>query len=76
MGSEQVFDNESADYCMFVDEWAWLRSQVGMVRLEVDLGSILESRAWTEMEIWCVKGMYKLKLVSNEINSRFQGLKH
>ena len=36
-------------------EWAWLRSQVCMLRLKVDLGSILESRAWTEMEIWCVK---------------------
>ena len=31
---------ESADYCMLVNEWAFLRSQVW---LEVDLGSILES---------------------------------
>ena len=23
-------------------------------------------RAWTEMEIWCVKGMYRLKVVSSE----------
>ena len=28
-------------------------------------------RAWTEMEIQCFKGMYRLKLVSNENNSRF-----
>ena len=34
---------ESADYCMLVNEWAWLRSQVCSLRLEVDLGSVLES---------------------------------
>ena len=34
---------ESADYCMLVNEWAWLRSQVCLLRLEVDLGSVLES---------------------------------
>ena len=26
-------------------------------------------RAWAEMEIWCVKGMYRLKLTSSEKNS-------
>ena len=31
-------------------------------------------RAWTEMEIRCVKGMYRLKLVSSENNSGFKGL--
>ena len=31
-------------------------------------------RAWTEMEIRCVKGMYRLKLVSNENNSGFNSL--
>ena len=31
-------------------------------------------RAWTEMEIWCVKGMHRLKLVSCENNSGFKGL--
>ena len=30
-------------------------------------------RAWTEMEIRCVKGMYRLKLVSSENNSAFKG---
>ena len=29
-------------------------------------------RAWTEMEIWCVKGMYRLKLVSSGNNSVFK----
>ena len=67
---------KSADYCMLVNEWAWSRSRVCMSRLKVDLGSILESRAWVEMEIQRVKDMYRLKLVSNEINSGFQGLKH
>ena len=30
-------------------------------------------RAWTEMEIQCVKGMYRLKLVSCENNAGFKG---
>ena len=34
---------ESADYCMLVNEWAWSRSRVCLLRLEVDLGSVLES---------------------------------
>ena len=33
----------SADYCMFVNEWVWTRSRVCLLRLEVDLGSVLES---------------------------------
>ena len=48
---------------MLVNEWAWLRLQVWLLRLEVDLGSVWVS-TWTETEIWCVKGMYRLKLVS------------
>ena len=36
---------ESADYCMLVDEWAWLRSQVYLLRVEVNLGSVLESES-------------------------------
>ena len=34
---------EGADYCMVVNEWAWLRLQVCLLRLEMDLGSVLES---------------------------------
>ena len=30
--------------------------------------------AWTEMEIWCVKGMHRQKLVSCENNSGFKGI--
>ena len=30
-------------------------------------------KAWTEMEIRCIKGMYRLKLVSSENNSGFKG---
>ena len=40
LGSERV---ESADYYMLVNGWAWLRSQVCFLRLEVDLGLGLES---------------------------------
>ena len=31
-------------------------------------------RAWTKMEIWCVKDMHRLKLFSYENNSGFKGL--
>ena len=31
-------------------------------------------RAWIEIKIWCVKGMYRLKLVSSEKDSGFKGL--
>ena len=34
---------ESTDYCMLVNEWAWLRSQLCLLMLEVDLGLLLES---------------------------------
>ena len=34
---------ESADYCMLVNEWGWSRLRVCLLRLEVDLGSVLES---------------------------------
>ena len=39
------------------------------------LGFSFGVRAWTEMEMQCVKGMYRLKLVSSEKNSRFKGLR-
>ena len=39
----ECMTNESADYCMLVNEWAWLRSRVCLLRLEVDLDSVLES---------------------------------
>ena len=31
-------------------------------------------RAWTEVEIWCVEGMHRLKLISSEKYSGFKGL--
>ena len=34
---------ESAYYCMLVNEWAWLTSRVCLLKLEVELGSVLES---------------------------------
>ena len=51
---------------------------VKVTSLIVKAGSGLRSsfgvRAWTEMEIRCVKGMHRLKLVSCENNSGFKGL--
>ena len=67
---QRCMQTESADYCMLVNEWAWSRSRVCLLRLEVSFGV----RAWTEMEIRCVKGMHRLKLVSSENNSVFKGL--
>ena len=34
---------ESTGFCMLVNEWAWSRSRIYLLRLEVDLGSVLES---------------------------------
>ena len=65
---------ESADYCMLVNEWAWSRSRV--CKAGSGLRFSFGVRAWTEMEIRCIKGMYRLKLVSCENNSRFKGLSY
>ena len=32
--------------------------------LEIDLGSVLESELGWKMEIWCIKGMFMVKVVS------------
>ena len=37
---------ESADHCMLVNEWAWLRSRVCLLRLEVELGSLRGIKDW------------------------------
>ena len=31
---------DSADYCMLVNEWPWSKSQVCLLRLEVEMGSV------------------------------------
>ena len=56
---------ESADSCMLINEWVWLRSRVCLLRLETELGSFLESEQ-TEMKIWRVTGLCMLKVVSSE----------
>ena len=63
---------ESAHYCMLINEWAWLRSRVCLLRLEGGLGFSFGVGAWTEMEMWCVNSMYRLKLALSE---KIQGLK-
>ena len=40
-----------------------------LVKAGSGVGFSLGVRAWTEMEIWCVKGMFRLKLISSEKNS-------
>ena len=39
-----------------------------------ELGFSFGVRAWTEMEIRCIKGMFRLKLVSSNKNSEIKGL--
>ena len=34
---------DSADYYMLVDEWVWSKLQDCLLRLEVDMGAVLES---------------------------------
>ena len=63
----------SAGYCMLVNEWAWSRSRVYLLRLGSGHRFSFGVRAWEEMEIRCVKGTYRLKLVSSENNSGFEG---
>ena len=65
---------ESADYCMLVNEWAWSRSTSLLAKAGSGLRFSFGVTAWTEMEIRCVKGMHRLKLVSSENNSVFKGL--
>ena len=48
--------NESADYCMLVIEWVWLRSRVCLLILEVELGSILQSEFGQKWSYGALKG--------------------
>ena len=66
---------ESADHCMLVNEGAWLRSRVCLlIKAGSGVGLSFGVRALTQMEIRCVKGMFRLKLISSEKNSVFKGL--
>ena len=61
---------ESADYYMLVVSG---RGQDHEVKAGSGLRFSFGVRAWTEMEVRCIKGMYRLKLVSCENNSGFKG---
>ena len=54
-GLSRCLTNKSADYCMLVNESAWLMPQVCLLRLEVDLGSVLESELGQKWETRYVK---------------------
>ena len=43
-----------------------------LIKAGSGLGFNFGVRAWTEMEIWCFKGMYMLKVVSSEKNLGFR----
>ena len=58
---------ESADHCMLVNEWAWLTSRVSLLRLKVELGSLLESELGQKRRYCASKAhMHMLKLISSE----------
>ena len=65
---------ESADYCMLINEWAWLWTRV-YIKPESALEFIFGVRGPREMKIWCITGMCMLKVVSCETNSVDKGLK-
>ena len=45
-----------------------------LVKAGSGVGFSFGVRAWTEMEIRCIKGMFRLKLVSSNKNSEIKGL--
>ena len=57
---------DGADYCMLIDEWVWSKSRVCLLRLEVDIDSVLESELGQK---W-VKCICMLKAISSEQKSR------
>ena len=63
--------NENADYCMLINEWAWLRSRVCLFEAESALGFSFGVRAQTEIK--CIKGMHLLNVVSSEKNEGLRG---
>ena len=76
MGSasaERVGHVDCADYCMLINDWVWLRSRVLLINAGNGLGFSFGGRVWTEIEIWRIKGMFILKVVSNEKNLGFKG---
>ena len=45
-----------------------------VINAESRLGFSFGVRAWTEMEIWYVEGMFKLQVVTSEKNLGFNGI--
>ena len=37
-----------------------------LIKAGTGVGCMFGLRAWTEKDIWCIKGMYRLKVVSSE----------
>ena len=52
---------ENADYCMLVNEWAWLTSRLCLLRLEVELASALESKLGQKWRYDALKAKTNLK---------------
>jgi len=55
---------DSADYCMLVNDWALLRWTWFSFGVTV----------WIEIGIWCIRGMFMLKVVSSGKNLGFKDI--
>ena len=58
---------DNAGYYMLANEWAWSVTSL-LIKTRSGHGFSFGVRAWTEMEIWCIKGMCRLKVLSSEKN--------
>ena len=52
---------ESAGYFMPVNEWVWSRSRICLLRLEDDLGSVLESELGQKWRYRALKAITSLR---------------
>ena len=51
---------ESADYCMIVNEWLWLRQRVCFLRLKVNMASVLQSELGQKWKYGALEAFIKV----------------
>ena len=61
-GLSGCLTTESADHCMLVNEWLWLRSRVHLLRLEVELDSVLESELGQKWRYGALNGVKQVNM--------------
>ena len=73
-GPSGCLPNDSADYCMVVNEWVWLRSRVCLLSLKVHLVDFWSQSSDRNEDMVHYRHAY-LKVVSSETNLGVKGLK-